>query len=127
MRPASTCIHSDTIRRMNHPAGSFCFAELHTGDPEQMVEFYGALFGWTARQLSDTYWMFAAGSTDVVGMRRSGLHRWIACLRVDDIETILSRAGDAGLATIEASRASPGSSRTSSSTSCRYSPTPSWR
>jgi len=93
---------------MNHPVGSFCFAELHTGDPERMVRFYGALFGWTARQLSDTYWMFAAGSTDVVGMRRSSLHRWVACLRVGDVETILSRAVDAGLTTIQASIETPG-------------------
>ena len=31
-----------------HPAGSFCWIELHTSDQEAGKKFYGSLFGWEA-------------------------------------------------------------------------------
>ena len=31
-----------------HPAGSFCWIELHTTDQTAAKSFYGSLFGWEA-------------------------------------------------------------------------------
>ena len=31
-----------------HPAGSFCWIELHTTDQAAAKTFYGSLFGWAA-------------------------------------------------------------------------------
>jgi predicted enzyme related to lactoylglutathione lyase len=31
-----------------HPAGSFCWIELHTTDQNAAKSFYGSLFGWEA-------------------------------------------------------------------------------
>ena len=31
----------------NHPAGDFCWIELHTSDQNAAKKFYGSLFGWT--------------------------------------------------------------------------------
>lgn len=91
---------------MDHPAGFFCFAELHTPDPERMTTFYRELFGWTVRRISDGYWMFVAdaadaGGADVVGMRRCGQHRWVPCLRADGSPAMVARAAAAGLSAID--------------------------
>jgi predicted enzyme related to lactoylglutathione lyase len=75
-----------------HAIGTFCFAELHTPTPERSAGFYGDLFGWSVRQISDRYWMFRRGSSDVVGMRRADIHRWIGCVRVDNVDSMVVRA-----------------------------------
>jgi hypothetical protein len=41
-----------------HPIGSFCFAELHTPEPELSARFYCSLLSWNLRKISDDYWMF---------------------------------------------------------------------
>ena len=38
----------------SHLPGSFCTAVLRTRDPERAVAFYGALVGWTAREVPGT-------------------------------------------------------------------------
>jgi uncharacterized protein len=77
---------------LQHPIGTFCFAELHTPALEGSASFYGDLFGWSVRQISDQYWMFYSGNSLVVGMRRADTHRWIACVRVDNVESRMARA-----------------------------------
>jgi len=93
---------------MNHPAGSFCFVELHTPELERAAQFYCDLFGWTVRRVSDTYWIFVAGAADVVGMRHSAQDRWVPCVRVDTISAILPQANGQGLVAIEPPLRTPG-------------------
>src|SRR6185369_8051632 len=50
------------------------------------------LFGWTVRELSDRYWIFRSGRSDVVGMRRADTHRWVGCVRVANVERTMARA-----------------------------------
>ena len=78
--------------RLHHPVGTFYFAELQTPAPEVSAGFYCDLLGWSVRQISERYWMFRSGGSDVVGMRRADTHRWLACVRVDSVESTVSRA-----------------------------------
>jgi predicted enzyme related to lactoylglutathione lyase len=93
---------------MNHSAGSFCFAELHTPELERAAQFYCDLFGWTVCRVSDTYWMFVAGAANVVGMRRSSQHRWLPCVRVGTMAAILAHANGQGLVAMGPPLRTPG-------------------
>jgi predicted enzyme related to lactoylglutathione lyase len=97
---------------MNHPAGSFCFAELHTPVPEQMTAFYRDMLGWTARPISHDFWTFAVGNADDAGMRCRDDHRWVPCVRVDDIMAMLLRAKGEGLVAGGPPVETPGVART---------------
>lgn len=97
---------------MHHPVGTFCFAELHTPAPELSAAFYGDLFGWSPRQISDRYWMFCSGSSDVVGMRHADTHRWLACVRVDNLESTITRAQTIEIDVVTTAVETPGVART---------------
>jgi predicted enzyme related to lactoylglutathione lyase len=71
---------------MIFPPNAFCFAELHTPGIEPAAQFYGELFGWTLEPVTDGYWMFRLGGRDVVGVRRASETRWIASLKVEDVD-----------------------------------------
>ncbi len=74
--------------------GSFACHHLATADPDAAVRFYGALFGWTRRELrpagapgtttfrSGDVEVATAGETD--GMPDGS--RWLPCLAVADVE-----------------------------------------
>jgi predicted enzyme related to lactoylglutathione lyase len=97
---------------MDHSVGTFCFAELHTPAPELSAAFYRDLFGWSTRQISDEYWMFCLGNSNVVGMRRADTHRWVACVRVDNVETTMARAKTSGVTVVTPAVETPGVART---------------
>jgi predicted enzyme related to lactoylglutathione lyase len=97
---------------LHHSVGSFCIAELHTPAPELSAAFYGDLLGWRVRQISDTYWMFHSGNVDVVGMRRAEMHRWVACVRVDNVESVITRAQAVETTIVTPAADTPGVART---------------
>jgi predicted enzyme related to lactoylglutathione lyase len=97
---------------LHHSAGTFCFAELHTPAPSSSAAFYGELFGWSLRQISDSYWMFCSGNSDVVGMRRADDHRWIACVRVDRVDSTIARAQALNMTALTPAVETPGIART---------------
>ena len=97
---------------MHHPPGTFCFAELHTPEPERSSNFYADLFGWSSRQISDGYWMFRSGDADVVGMRRAETHRWVACVRIENVEGTTARAQTLGMTAVTQAVDTPGVART---------------
>jgi predicted enzyme related to lactoylglutathione lyase len=97
---------------LHHPVGTFCFAELHTPAPELSARFYGDLLGWSVRQISDQYWMFSSGSSDVVGMRRADIHQWLACVRVESVEGTIARAQTLEMDVVTPAVETPGVART---------------
>ncbi len=61
---------------------SFCWNELTTRDPQRSVEFYGAVFGWTANILPDVgvanYTEFHVGGRGIAGMMPMAGDSWPA-------------------------------------------------
>jgi hypothetical protein len=53
-------------------ANTFCWNELTTRDPQRSIEFYGAVFGWTANILAnvgaENYTEFHLGARGIAGM-----------------------------------------------------------
>ncbi|MGA7077154.1 MAG: hypothetical protein WBY61_00430, partial [Terriglobales bacterium] len=51
-----------------HPAGSFCWIELHTSDQNAAKSFYTALFGWQSEDMpmgpNDFYTVFKLQGRD---------------------------------------------------------------
>ena len=94
--------------RLHHPVGTFCFAELQTPAPEVSAGFYCDLLGWSIRQISDRYWMFRSGGSDVVGLRRADTHRWLACVRVDSVENTIARAQTLEMSVVTPAVETPG-------------------
>src|SRR5262245_44718041 len=82
---------------MNHPTGTFCFAELESPDATSARQFYGDLFGWTAEEVpgpTHPYWLFHIEGHVVAGLRpiRRGRQRWIPYVAVDDLDDTIARA-----------------------------------
>jgi uncharacterized protein len=84
---------------MNHPHGTFCFAELHTTDVARSAAFYGELFGWTAVPVQDNpgYFLFQLHGQDVIAMRRtSGPQRLLGFVNVASVDTVAAQAQTLG-------------------------------
>jgi predicted enzyme related to lactoylglutathione lyase len=74
---------------MDHPYGTFCFAELHTPDVERSTAFYTELFGWTVVPVPDSpgYFRFQLDGQDVIGMRQTpGPQRLLGCVNVASVD-----------------------------------------
>jgi len=98
---------------VRHPTGTFCFAELHTPEPERSARFYGTLLGWSVRDVADGYWMFHIGGTDVVGMRRAAAEpRWVSYVHVDSVDSTVARAQALGATVVAPGFDTPGVART---------------
>ena len=82
---------------VNFPVGAFCFAELHTPEPERSAAFYRDLFGWSLQPIADGYWLFRSGESDVVAMRHSATHAWIPFVHIDRIESAVDKASSQGM------------------------------
>jgi hypothetical protein len=91
---------------MTHPAGTFCFAELHTSELEPDTRFYGELFGWTAVDVPGAgggYAMFQRDGKDVAGLRRTnGPRRWVPYLSVTSVDETATSAHRHGAAIVAA-------------------------
>ncbi|MGA3090783.1 MAG: VOC family protein [Terriglobales bacterium] len=91
-----------------HPAGSFCWIELHTTDQNAAKRFYGALFGWEAHDNAmgpnDFYTEFklagreaAAGCTLRPEERSQGIPaHWTIYITVDSADATLTQAQQLG-------------------------------
>jgi hypothetical protein len=82
---------------VEHPQGTFCFAELHTPDVEAAMRFYGGVFGWEADTVADGYVMCRLQRQDVIAMRQtSGSQRLLGYVRVADVDRAATRAQELG-------------------------------
>jgi uncharacterized protein len=94
-----------------HQLFSFCFAELHTPEPQLASRFYEGLLHWTTRQRSANYWTFELGERTVVGMRRAATHQWVSYVHVADPDAVAARAASLG-AVVQPGVHEPGIART---------------
>ena len=100
---------------MNHPHGSFCFAELHTPQVDLAKRIYHDVFGWDAVDVpaSPGYSLFQLNGNAIVGLRRTdGPHRWVPYIAVDSVDRMAARAEDAGGTVETAPFDTPGVART---------------
>ena len=95
-----------------HPVGTFCFAELHTPEPEPSARFYRSLLNWTDREICAGYWIFELDGRAVAGMRRSPEHRWVGYVHVTDVDQIVTRAVELGGTLTAPAVDTPGVART---------------
>jgi predicted enzyme related to lactoylglutathione lyase len=83
---------------VDQAAGHFCWVDLAASNARQAQDFYGKLFGWTAREdraHGGTFTRLALDGREVGSvyqLRRSHLERgvpshWTPYVRVDDIDT----------------------------------------
>jgi uncharacterized protein len=91
-----------------HPAGSFCWIELHTTDQNAAKSFYNSLFGWEAHDNAmgpnDSYTMFrlqgrdaAAGCTLRPDERSQGVPPyWMIYITVDKTDAAVAKAQQLG-------------------------------
>lgn len=82
------------MRIRGYPAGSLCWADVSTPDPDSSREFYGALFGWTSAAGSvDGYVNFYLGDRAVAGLRTgalAGRPGWLPYVSTDDADATLA-------------------------------------
>ena len=90
--------------REKFAAGTFCWAELGTDDPEGVAAFYVGLFGWEAVDL-ELAGSGAATTFRLLGRNVCELHRhdprqgppgWLCYVSVDDVDEVAGRAHNAG-------------------------------
>ncbi len=91
-----------------HPAGSFCWIELHTTDQNAAKSFYGSLFGWQPEDMpmgpNDFYTIFklqgrdaAAGCTLRPEQRAQGVPpHWTIYIAVDNADAAVTKAEQLG-------------------------------
>ncbi|NJC68691.1 VOC family protein [Planosporangium thailandense] len=88
------------MRIRGYPAGSLCWTDVSTPDPDASREFYGSLFGWTSSAGSvDGYVNFYLDDRAVAGLRvgeqgsRAG---WLPYVSTDDADATLGMVRDNG-------------------------------
>src|SRR5271166_3352691 len=91
-----------------HPAGSFCWIELHTTDQNAAKNFYSSLFGWAPQDMpmgpNDFYTIFklhgrdaAAGCTLRPEQRAQGVPpHWLIYISVDNADAAVTKAKQLG-------------------------------
>jgi predicted enzyme related to lactoylglutathione lyase len=87
---------------------SFCWNELTTRDPQRSIEFYGAVFGWTASILTNVgapnYTEFHLGGRGIAGMMPMDgdswpadmPNHWMVYFAVDDCDAAATRVAELG-------------------------------
>jgi predicted enzyme related to lactoylglutathione lyase len=86
--------------RLGYTPGTFCFADLGTGERERAARFYGDLFGWTAGALEGAYTMFTLDAKPVAGMFEAPegyTPSWLSYISVDDADAVVAAATARGL------------------------------
>jgi predicted enzyme related to lactoylglutathione lyase len=95
-------------------AGSPCWAEVTTADPEATMAFYRAILGWEYIRLVDStgvdYYVARIAGEPVAGIRpvREPLLDWIVYLATGDLGGLTRQSESLGGKVIEGSRAVPG-------------------
>ncbi|MDQ2669738.1 MAG: VOC family protein [Gemmatimonadota bacterium] len=96
--------------------------EIHAGEPERLVAFYGDLFGWQFQKWEGPmdYWLITTGTgqpgIDGGLVRRMGeapavgqaVNAYVCTVDVDDLDAVLARAGKLGSAVALPRMAVPG-------------------
>ncbi|MPV35634.1 VOC family protein [Georgenia subflava] len=107
------------IERLRHLAGTPCWVDTLQPDPLAATEFYGPLLGWSFDDAvpapravaGGDYYTARLGGHRVAGVGQAppGLRAaWLTHIRVDDIESAISRAEAAGGACLAAPAAGAG-------------------
>lgn len=103
------------VATMQHPYGSFCFAELHTADVDGAKRFYGELLGWSAVPVPTArdYFIFQLHGKDVIALRRTdGPQRLLGYINVDNLERASAHAQQLGARLAIGTVETPGVART---------------
>jgi hypothetical protein len=91
-----------------HPAGSFCWIELHTTDQDAAKKFYGSLFGWTPQDNpmgpEGVYTIFQVQGRDAAAgcalrpeERSQGVPpHWMIYIAVDNVDEAVAKAQQLG-------------------------------
>jgi predicted enzyme related to lactoylglutathione lyase len=86
-------------------AGTFCWNELLTRNPDAVTGFYEGVFGWSCHTADmgprGTYWLFRRGDADAAGMIRMPVDAdarpfWMPYVAVDDVDASARRAAGLG-------------------------------
>jgi len=84
---------------VEHP-GKLVWHDLVTPDPRRAQAFYGALLGWTFKQLSEGYWLAWNDGVPVAGVAAlnssQGLSHWLAHMSVPDVDAAADLAASQG-------------------------------
>jgi uncharacterized protein len=92
-------------KRAEYTAGTPCWVDLTTSDVEGAVAFYGALHGWTAREVMEGPYLFFEHEGQVVGglgllqdeQRAAGMPpAWAMYVAVPDADAAVARAVSLG-------------------------------
>src|SRR4051794_13417232 len=92
-------------QRTTYTPGTPCWVDLTTTDVEGAIAFYGALHGWTAREVMEGPYLFFEHEGQVVGglgllqeeQRAAGMPpSWSMYVRVDDLDATLAQAESLG-------------------------------
>ncbi len=87
---------------VHNEAGSFCWADLSTGDPARAAEFYSGLFGWTTDRSKDDYTHIRnngeyIGGIPPASVRQAGVPpHWLLYFQVDDCDASTAKAKELG-------------------------------
>jgi predicted enzyme related to lactoylglutathione lyase len=84
---------------MEHPVGTFCFAELHTPDVDPAMRFYAQVFGWKAAAVPGVggYIICRLEGRSVAAIRRAaGPPRWVPQVMVASVDETAARARQLG-------------------------------
>jgi predicted enzyme related to lactoylglutathione lyase len=90
--------------RTSYTAGTFCWVELSTSDPDAAKVFYAQIFGWEFEDLpvgdGMVYSMARLGGKDVAALqplRGEGVPpNWLNYVAVDDVDAVAARAAALG-------------------------------
>lgn len=89
-------------------SGAPCRSDLYTSDPDRAVEFYGAIFGWTAQiagmvrnaesDQPDTWTTYLSVPDAKAAAAAAGTQVFVKTMRVDDLGTMSVLADPSGAA-----------------------------
>jgi uncharacterized protein len=94
--------------RAGYTPGTFCFADLGTGDRDAAASFYGGLFGWRAEGSQGAYTMFTLEGKPVAGMFQAPEDypiSWLSYISVEDADAVTARARELGASVLLEPRA----------------------
>jgi predicted enzyme related to lactoylglutathione lyase len=85
------------------PAGTFCWDELMTSDPQAALSFYKAIYGWTTSTMelpNGPYHVLYAGAAMVGGIMKAPMpevpSHWMSHVAVADLDAALAKASSLG-------------------------------
>ncbi|MHC4930814.1 MAG: VOC family protein [Planctomycetota bacterium] len=97
-------------------AGTFCWEELLTSDPDDARRFYGEIFGWSTREMdmgeAGTYTLFDCAGKEIAGAMKmpaaaAAPPNWLAYVAVESVDATHAKAESLGATTFVAPRDIP--------------------